>query len=124
MTPLVLPWPSKGLSPNGRVHWAVKAKAVKAAKAEAFALAIAAGWRGAPLPERIHLWVDFYPPTKRLPDDDNMLSRFKAARDGIAEALGIDDQRFISHPNVRSEKRAGGQVVVTLTGGIGDDYQS
>lgn len=125
MTPLVLPWPSKDLSPNGRVHWAKKAKAARSEKHQAFLLTRAAGWHLAKLPEsRIHLWIDFYPPTARMPDDDNMLARFKAARDGIAQALGIDDQRFISHPNVRGEKRAGGQVVVTLTGGIGDDHQS
>jgi Holliday junction resolvase RusA-like endonuclease len=118
MMELTLPWPSKDLSPNGRVHWARKAKAAKAARADANLLTIAAGWPQCVLPSgRLHLWLDFYPPTKRLPDDDNMLSRCKAYRDGIADALGIDDKRFVSHPWVKNEVRKGGQVVVRITGG-------
>ena len=46
-----------------------------------------------------------------------MLARFKPYRDGIADALGIDDKRFISHPLVSTEVRKGGQVVVRITGG-------
>jgi len=63
--------------------------------------------------------VDHLPPGARkvLPDDDNLLLRFKAYRDGIAQVLGIDDKRFISHPFVSNERRPGGQVVVRITGG-------
>ncbi len=94
-----LPWPDKDMSPNARIHWARKAKAVKIARCFAFFKTKEAGWDKIQLPEgRLHLWIDFYPPTKRMPDDDNMLSRCKAYRDGIADALGIDDKRFIS-PN-------------------------
>lgn len=115
---LVLPWPSKDLSPNGRVHWRAKAKATKAARQTAVVLAFEAGWRDAWLPEgRLHLWIDCYQaPGKKLPDDDNMIGRCKAYRDGIAQVLGIDDKRFISHPFVRDERRPGGQVVVRITG--------
>lgn len=120
MRELVLPWPSKDLSPNARTHWAKRAKAAKAQREQARLLAIAAGWRGAALPDgRLHLWIDFYPPTKRLPDDDNMLARIKPARDGIADALGIDDKRFVSHPLVRDAPVKGGAVVIRLTGGPG-----
>lgn len=118
MRELVLPWPSKDLSPNGRVHWAKKSKATKAARHEAKILAAAAGWRQWSIPDgRLHLWIDFYPPTKRLPDDDNMLSRCKAYRDGIADLLGIDDKRFVSHPWVKDESRKGGEVRIRITGG-------
>ena len=115
---LVLPWPSKDLSPNARVHWRVKAKATKAARQAAVLLAFEAGMRDAWLPEgRLDLWFDFYQaPGKKLPDDDNMLGRCKAYRDGIAQVLGIDDKRFISHPMVHEERREGGQVVVRITG--------
>lgn len=117
---LVLPWPSKDLSPNGRVHWSRKAKATKHARQTAVVLAHEAGWRALQLPAgKLHLWVSFHQaPGKALPDDDNMLGRFKAYRDGIAQALGIDDKRFISHPVVSSERRPGGQVVVRITGGL------
>lgn len=95
---LVLPWPSKDLSPNGRVHWSRKAKATKHARQTAVVLAHEAGWRTLHLPAgKLHLWVSFHQaPGKALPDDDNMLGRFKAYRDGIAQVLGIDDKRFIS----------------------------
>lgn len=116
MRELILPWPHKDLSPNGRVHWARKAKAAKAARYQAGLAAISAGWQGVALPAgRVHLQIDFYPPTRRLPDDDNMLARFKPARDGIADVLGIDDKRFQSHPCVHDEVRKGGQVVVRIT---------
>lgn len=120
---LVLPWPSKDLSPNGRVHWRAKAKATKAARQTAVVLAFEAGWREAWLPEgRLHLWIDCYQaPGKKLPDDDNMIGRCKAYRDGIAQVLGIDDKRFISHPFVSDERRPGGQVVIRITGGPATD---
>ena len=43
---------------------------------------------------RIPIEVRFYPPDNRHRDDDNMIASFKAARDGIADALGVDDRRF------------------------------
>ena len=115
---LVLPWPSKDLSPNSRVNWRRRAEATKFAREMAVVLAFEAGWRDVWLPAgRLHLWLDFYQaPGKKLPDDDNMLGRCKAYRDGIAQVLGIDDKRFKSHPDVKSERRPGGQVVVRITG--------
>lgn len=118
---LTLPWPSKDLSPNARVHWSRKAKATKCARQLAVLAAFQAGWKGLQLPEgRLHLWLDFYPPTRQMPDDDNMLGRCKAYRDGLAHVLGIDDQRFISHPLVRAEPRKGGEVAFIITGASQD----
>jgi hypothetical protein len=119
MKDLILPWPSKDLSPNARVHWSKRRRAAAAGKQTAYLLALDAGWKGQPLPPgRLHLWIDFYQqPYKVVPDDDNLLGRFKAYRDGIAAALGIDDKRFVSHPMTHEERREGGQVVVRLSGG-------
>ena len=115
---LVLPWPSKDLSPNARVHWSKKSGASAKARNDARLATIAAGWHKHILPEgRLHLWVRFYPPTKRLPDDDNMLARFKPWRDGIADALKIDDKRFVSHPFISDKPVKGGEVRVRITGG-------
>ena len=97
---VTLPWPDKRLSPNARTHWAVLAKVKKLARADANTLTtiaiplkdkrvIAAG------EDRIPMVVRFYPPDARLRDDDNAVSSFKAARDGIADALGVDDRRFL-----------------------------
>lgn len=116
---LVLPWPSKDLSPNVRLHWSKKAAATAMARQTGALLALKAGWKGISLPPgRLFLWLDFYQqPRKALPDDDNMLRRFKPYRDGIAQVLGIDDKVFITRHMVHEERRKGGQVVVRITGG-------
>ncbi len=123
---LVLPWPSKDLSPNGRVHWSRKARATKLARQAAAVLANEAGWRAMVLPPgRLHLWIDCYQaPGKKLPDDDNMVGRCKPYRDGIAQLLGIDDALFYGHLSVKDERRPGGQVVVRITGGPVTDGHS
>lgn len=66
---------------------------------------------------RLHLWIDFYPPDKRKRDDDGLLASFKPFRDGIADAMRIDDNRFVSHPYVKDEVVRGGEVRVRITGG-------
>ncbi len=115
---IVLPWPSGDLSPNARVHWSRKAREAKKARSDARIIACVANWDIAQWPDgHLHLWITFHAPTRRLPDDDNMLARFKPQRDGIADALKIDDRRFISHPFVSDQPRKGGQVVVRITGG-------
>lgn len=119
MRELLLPWPSPSLSPNARVHWSKRARAAADARALAMLAALASGWRPQSVSGdngRLHLWWDFYSPTRRYPDDDNMLTRCKAYRDGIADALGIDDRRFVSHPYVQDEVRKGGEVRVRITG--------
>lgn len=95
MPPVVvrLPWPDKVLSSNARVHWAVKAAAVKKARSDAFYLTRAVTsikplWKGA------RLSVTFNPPDKRIRDEQNCIGSAKALIDGIADALGIDDSKF------------------------------
>ncbi len=118
MNEIILPWPSKDLSPNARVHWSKKSGAVAVARADARMVTMAAAWHRLTLPDgRLHLWVTFHPPTRRMPDDDNMLTRFKPYRDGIADALGIDDKRFVSHPYVSDKTVKHGAVRVLITGG-------
>jgi crossover junction endodeoxyribonuclease RusA len=98
---LTLPWPDRRLSPNARIHWRAKAPVTKQARSDAAYLTYAATSGGmrelrqtlggeGPIP----LTVTFYPPDKRHRDDDSMVSSFKAARDGIADALGVNDRRF------------------------------
>lgn len=92
-----LPWPSNLLSPNARIHWAEKAKAVKKARGDAKVLVQSAirssgvdvsKWEGA------KVTVFFYPPDSRRRDTDGMIASHKAAQDGIADALGLDDNFF------------------------------
>ncbi len=110
MKELILPWPDKRLLPNARVHWSKRSGAARLARHLGAVTALEAGCKGWELPDgRLHLHVTFHPPTKLLPDDDNMLAWFKSYRDGIA------DKRFISHPLVSTEVRKGGQSAA-LTG--------
>lgn len=98
---IVLSWPHSGLSPNARLHWARRAKLIKLARAEAAALtydAMSLGLREIRLHfrsmETIPLTVRFVPPDRRWRDDDGMIGSFKAMRDGIADALGVNDVKF------------------------------
>lgn len=114
MMQVTLPWPPKDLSPNARVHWSKRSKAAKAYRHACYMLAIQAGAKtGIPWDGDIHAWIDFYPPDRRARDDDNMIASFKAGRDGLAQALGVDDKRFRIHPYVKDE--IGGMVRVRLS---------
>lgn len=115
MSKITLPWPPKQLSPNARVHWSVKAKHAKAYRMACFALCIEAKLQKPETTGRLHLWVEFYPPDRRSRDDDNMIAAFKSGRDGIADALGVDDKRFICHPFVSD--KIGGMVKFSVTTG-------
>lgn len=109
-----LPWPDKALSPNARSgnHWA-RTRATKKARSDAFyatraaKLGIVAG--GAP----VRMKITFHPPDSRKRDDDGMIASLKAARDGIADALGVDDNLF--RPTyVYADPVKGGMVTVAV----------
>lgn len=115
MIEITLPWPVRELNPNVKVHWAQKSKAAKAYKEACFYLTKEAITNGFTLPdsEKLSLWLDFYPPDKRARDDDNCLSSFKSGRDGVADALGINDKRFVSHPRLMDT--IGGMIKMRIT---------
>ena len=122
---LEISWPPRILFPNARPgHWAQQRRATKIYRREAFVLAQDAKRKGllhVPATDRIGLRLEFCPPILlRKRDDDGMEAAFKAARDGIAEALGIDDNRFrvtriVSPPDPRWKH---GVVKVSLTTAI------
>jgi len=109
---IILAWPSADLSPNSRCHWSKKAKAAKAARQ-------AAGWATKAAGEsvtddgHIALRILFYPPSKRRFDLDGLLSRLKSALDGVADALGVDDNRF-GLTIERREVVKGGRVEISI----------
>ena len=110
---VVLPWPSRALSPNARGHWSQRSRAAKAYRMQCFLFAKKAGLV-APA-GRILLQLEFLPPNARRRDDDNLLASFKAGRDGLADALGIDDSLFVSQVQIGEVHRPGGAVRVTLS---------
>ena len=106
-------WPDKALSQNARVHWSVRAKAVKAARVAAFysvreEVHHTLGWKAAALS------VVFHPPSRRRFDRDGLIGRMKALQDGIADAIGIDDRHFIP-TYAMGEPVPGGLVRVSLS---------
>ena len=116
MITIELPWPSSDLSPNARVHWSVKAKATRTARnyAKLYTLYEYSG-------EQLHRWDNFrctwtfHPLDLRLRDEDNLVSSMKSARDGVCDALGIDDSQIKETVSRFGEvDRPDGRVVMTL----------
>lgn len=110
LTIISLPWPPKELSPNARVHYMAKSRAVKAARQQAWALILEAMGCA---PKGKLLTVTFNPPDRRQYDFDNLISRTKAMQDGIADALGCNDHTF--RPDYRlGNPTKGGAVVIEI----------
>lgn len=122
-----LPWPPHALNPNARVHHMMKARIAKQYRGHCHLLARQAlnsssyqamTFAEAAKDDFLHLWIDFFPPDRRARDDDNLIAAFKNGRDGIADALGIDDRRFRTHAFVHSDKPSKRRYVrVTITSG-------
>jgi crossover junction endodeoxyribonuclease RusA len=110
---VTLGWPSKLLSPNTRSHWAAKSKAAKAYRQAAAWSMVAAGIPLFGAQSLILLEVTFVEPDKRRRDLDNMLAAIKSGIDGIADALGVNDRRFVFKIN-RSDE-IGGMVKVRIS---------
>ena len=91
--------PPRVLSPNARCHWAVKAKAVKRARVEAWAQAQIAmhetnskgGWKAA------SCVVHWYARDSRRRDRDNCLASLKATFDGLTDSGLLVDDSGITH---------------------------
>lgn len=90
---IFLPWPDKRLSPNARQHWAALAKVKKKAKTDAYYLALEAGV-GKIDAGSILVRYSFFPPSRRAYDLDNLVASMKAAADGIAMAIEVDDSKW------------------------------
>lgn len=96
---IVLPWPASILSPNDRSHWGAKVgPKADAKRIAAWSTTAAEGFYDAREAmkgdHRIPIRITFYPPDKRHRDADNMVASIKAALDGVADALKVNDRRF------------------------------
>lgn len=110
---ITIPWPAKELSPNARIHWAAKAKAVKGYR-------LACAWYAAEQritrmdARKINARITFHPPSNRRMDIDNMLSRAKAGIDAVSDVIGVDDSKW-ELSLVRGEPRPKqGEIVMVL----------
>lgn len=90
---IVLPFPPSSLSGHAKGNWHGKSAVVKKWRSDAFHAAKAAKL-AAPADGDIRIHVRFVPPNRRG-DRINFLVRMKPIFDGIADALGVNDSRFL-----------------------------
>lgn len=111
MTTITLPWPSAALTPHAKGNWRAKAGATKKARRLAHWLAIEAKVKRNP---NAVLRVTYHPPSLRG-DVHNVHGRMKAYIDGIADAMGCDDKRFlVFFPAEFAGVRKPGEVVIEV----------
>lgn len=91
---ITLPWPACPLWANDRRNRFEKARAIKAARHYAWVATLESGARAAKM-TRPKLTFQFHPRGGNLPDLHNMPHTMKAAIDGIADALGINDKHIL-----------------------------
>jgi crossover junction endodeoxyribonuclease RusA len=105
---LVLPFPPRELSPNARLSWRVKARYTKKYRHDC-------GWLGKTVkkPPHFKLIATFHEPDNHHRDEDNYYSAFKAGRDGLADAWGVDDNIFTIDYRWGAPVK-GGAVIITL----------
>jgi crossover junction endodeoxyribonuclease RusA len=117
---VTLPYPPRELSPNSRCHWRAKARIGKDYRRTVFYLCREANLSVA-FNGKVHIALHFYPPDNRRRDMVTMVASCKFLLDGLAEALKINDERFVIHPALFI--KTGGEVVVKIceNGGICDD---
>ena len=107
-----LPFPAKALWPNGRAHWAVKARETKKHRAWAYGATLQK--RLPPPPGRVNVRLTMHPKTAHAIDADNAVASCKAYLDGIAQALGVNDSVFNAPSVFYGLPIKGGKVIIEL----------
>lgn len=108
---ITLPWPPSSLSGHTKGHWRNTAGIVAKHRGWAKQATLAAR---PTVPETgdIRLVVTFYPPNRRG-DRINFPNRIKPLFDGIADALKVNDSRFLPSYHF-AEPVHNGRVVVSI----------
>jgi crossover junction endodeoxyribonuclease RusA len=106
-----LPFPPSSLSGHNKGHWRSKSAVVAQHRAWAKHATLAANLR-APDQGDIRVIATFYPPNRRG-DRVNFPNRMKPYFDGIADALKVNDSRFVPS-YLFGEPVAGGKVVIVV----------
>lgn len=91
---ITLPLPDRKLSPNARVHWAAKARAVKFAKERAYYVAKKAGVGGLHWPAAT-MRATFFFKVARNRDRDNLAAMLKSVTDGIVAAGLLENDCYL-----------------------------
>jgi len=108
--PIILPFPDKRLSPNARMN----RFALNTVKQEARLIGfLAAKQSGLILPNaNLQAFIKINPPDSRWRDDDNILASLKGHRDGIFDALGINDKMVKLSTHGMGKIIKGGQITI------------
>jgi hypothetical protein len=112
-TLLELPWPPDTLSGHHNVHWRVLQPVKKKHRTWA-AMATLAADVVVPAEGDIRVSATFYPPDRRT-DRVNMPTRLKPYWDGIADALKVNDRRFLPSYHF-AEPVSNARVVIAIGG--------
>lgn len=112
MSVIELPFPPSSLSGHAKGHW--RSKSGPTSKHRKWAYDATKAVRPAvPATGDILVHMQFVPPNRRG-DRTNFANRMKPYLDGIAEALGVNDARFLPSYGF-SEPKAPGCVLVTVS---------
>jgi crossover junction endodeoxyribonuclease RusA len=116
---VVFDWPDPRLFPNAKNrigHWGWRPVANKAREDACIVacsqMSIKARQALIQGDDKIYGTVTFHQPDRRKRDDDGMIGAFKHARDGLADALQVDDYRFRFTYHFADEPVKGGRVEV------------
>ena len=114
-----LPWPDPKLGPNARVHYMALARLRKEAKnfsimKTRMAIHAAKISRIKPV-GKVNIQLMPCPPTRHGQDEDNLLAKLKAALDGIAYAMGVDDKNFHFLEQAWFPAKKPGKVIVRVS---------
>jgi hypothetical protein len=108
---IVLPFPPASLSGHAKGHW--RSKSTPTAKHREWArLATLAAAPSVPAAGDIRVHIRFVPPNQRG-DRTNFANRMKPYFDGIADALGVNDARFLPSYEF-SDPEKPGRVEITV----------
>lgn len=107
-----LPFPPSALSGHNSGHWRTKSAIVSKHRQWARDATLACSVMGFPITGDIPLIVAFYPPSRRG-DRVNFPNRMKPYFDGIADALKVNDSRFLPS-YLFGEPVKGGKVIITI----------
>lgn len=109
---VLLPWQAKELNPNHKIHWAALARVKRAAREAASEIATKEMGIFNETPSQVDVF--FFPPDRRRRDKLNMIASFKAAQDGVADAIKWDDRHWNEDYHV-CEPVSGGAIEVVFT---------
>lgn len=108
-----LPWPPSSLSGHSDKHYRVMRPIVAKHREWAHKATLAATVIGIPISGDIRVAVTFYPPDRRG-DRVNFPNRMKPYFDGIADALKVNDSRFLPAYYFAEPIKGEGKVVVVV----------